>query len=113
MNYALKAVGCTHFQYHVGAQTQCKRRAGDQLKNRRLTAPITHRLRGVYGSWVGWWAELPASFKSFLFVVFCPLALLERGKDKKLVTEETISDPQGGKEENSEMGKAEGGEKGE
>ena len=43
--------------------------------------------------------------------MFCPLALLERGKDKKLVTEETISDQQGGKEENSEMRKAEGREK--
>ena len=54
---------------------------------------------------------MPASFKSFLFVIFCSLALSEKGKDNKLVTKETISDQQDRKEENSEMRKIEGREK--
>ena len=61
--------------------------------------------------------KLQRNFKAlthgFLILEKSLKLLSEKGKDNKLVTKETISDQQDRKEENSEMRKVEGREKGE
>lgn len=107
MKNALKAVGCAYPRYHTGAQASGRNSAAQTLKDPGIDASRRTNPR-AYVYRAGWWAELPASFRSSLSVNFGSLTLLEGGKDELVTEEGNASRPLGWKGRNSEMRKVEG-----
>ena len=107
MENALKAVGCADPQFHMGAQAAGRNSAAQQLTAPGIDAS-RHTKPRAYAYRVGWRADLPASLKSFLFVVLCCLTLFEGGKDKLVTEERKASRPLVRKGRNSERRRVEG-----